>query len=106
MFRQSTKSPQTETVGTVHLPIVAYVEKKTCEFAVQAARIANFLSAIGAGLAEIGFIFESFMSSFSTLRCSWGWGRLVCVMMLLSHASGAEKSTSDCTSCEDHLWKY
>jgi hypothetical protein len=37
---------------------------------VQAARIAGFASSIGAGFAEIGFIFESFTSSSSTLRCS------------------------------------
>jgi len=66
------------------LPI-RYVEKNTREFAVQ-ARIAAFAGTIGASLAEIGFTFESFTSSASTLRCSCGWGRLVCVMTVLSHA--------------------
>ena len=51
----------------------------------QAARIAGFPSTIGAGFAEIGFIFESFTSSSSTLRCSCGGGRLACVMMQFSH---------------------
>ena len=57
-----------------------YVEKKTCEFAVDAGLIANFLGRIGTGFAEIGFTFESFKSSFSILRCSCGWGRLISVM--------------------------
>ena len=43
----------------------SYVEKKTCEFAVQPARIADIPWAIGAGLAEIGFTLESFTSSCS-----------------------------------------
>jgi hypothetical protein len=59
---------------------------------------------IGAGLAEIGFIFESFTSSFSTLRCSCGWARLVCVMLQFSHAVGAEEKHSDCTSRKRCPW--
>jgi len=51
---------------------ILYVEKKTCEFVVQAARIGGFPSTIGTGFAEIGFIFESFRSSSSSLRCSCG----------------------------------
>jgi hypothetical protein len=74
-------------VGTVG-SIYSYVEKKTCEFAVQAARIADIPWTIGAGLAEIGFTLESFTSSSSTLRCSCGWGRLVCVMVQFSHIVG------------------
>ena len=54
----------------------------------QAARIADIPWTIGAGLAEIGFTFESFTSRASTLRCSCGWGRLVCIMMQFSHAPG------------------
>jgi hypothetical protein len=57
-----------------------YVEKKTCEFAAQAFRIADIPWAMGAGLAEIGFALESFTSSASILRCSCGWGRLVHVI--------------------------
>lgn len=49
-----------------------YVEKKTCAFAVQAARIADFPGAIGAGLGKIGFIFESLRSSSRIFRCSCG----------------------------------
>jgi hypothetical protein len=79
-------------VGTVGSTIL-YVEKKTCEFAVQAARSAGFPSTIGAGFAEIGFIFESFTSSSSILRCSCGWGRLVRVMMQFSHAAGQRRRT-------------
>ncbi len=56
----------------------------------QAARIADIPWTIGAGLAEIGFTCESFKSSSSTLRCSCGWGRLVCVMMQFSHSVGEE----------------
>ena len=64
---------------------IRYVEKKTFEFTVEATRIADFPSRIGAGFAESGFIFESFMRSSSTLRCSCGWGRIVWVMVQLSH---------------------
>ena len=60
----------------------------------QAARIADIPRTIGAGLAEIGFTFESFTSSASTLRCSCGWGRLVCVMMQFSHVLGWGRSIS------------
>lgn len=70
-----------------------YVEKKTCEFAVQADRIAGFPVTIGAGFAEIGFIFESFTSSFSILRCSCGWGRLVRIITQFSHALGQRRRT-------------
>jgi hypothetical protein len=70
----------------------SYVEKKTCECAVQPARIAGIPWTIGAGLAEIGFTFESFTSSCSILRCSWGWGRLVCVMARFSHSVGRRRS--------------
>ncbi len=62
-------------------PTIRYVEKKTCEFAVQAARIADIPWTIGAGFAEIGFTFESLTSSSSTLRCSCGWGWLVYVIV-------------------------
>jgi len=50
------------------------MSKKTCEFAEQAARIAGPPCTMWAGLAEIGFTFESLASSSSTLRCSCGWG--------------------------------
>jgi hypothetical protein len=77
-----------------------HVEKKTCEFAVQPARIAGFPGTIVVGFAEIGFIFESFMSSSSTLRCSCGWGRLVRFMMQFSHAVGAEEKDSELPPCK------
>jgi hypothetical protein len=48
----------------------SYVEKKTCECAVQAARVADTPWTIGAGLQEIGFTLASFTSSCSILRCS------------------------------------
>ena len=58
------------------------------------ARIAGFSpSTIGAGLAEIGFTFESFTSSSSTLRCSCGGDSLACVMMQFSHVLGWRRST-------------
>jgi hypothetical protein len=69
------KSPQIETVGAL-VPLhplssrSSYVEKKTCECAVQAARVADTPWTIGAGLEEIGFTLESFTSSCSILRCS------------------------------------
>jgi hypothetical protein len=47
---------------------------------------------MGADFVSIGFIFESFTSSFSTLRCSCGWGRLVCVMAQFSHSVGRRRS--------------
>jgi len=47
-----------------------YVEKKTCKFEVQAARIDDFAGATGAGLGKTGFIFDSLKSSLSTFRCS------------------------------------
>ena len=75
--------------STYSLRRVRYVEKNTREFAVQ-ARIAAFVGTIGASLTEIGFTFDSFTSSASTLRCSCGWGRLVCVMMVLSHVAAEE----------------
>jgi hypothetical protein len=87
-FANHTKNPQTKLS-------IRHVEKKTCEFAVQAARIAGFPGTIVVGFAEIGFIFESFMSSSSTLRCSCGWGRLVRFMMQFSHAMGAEEKDSE-----------
>jgi len=59
---------------------IRYVEKKTREFAVKVARMADCSSPIGAGFAEIGFILESLRSSASTLRCSCRGGRLVCVI--------------------------
>src|SRR5271169_3478554 len=93
----TTKRPTDSAVATVRSTI-SYVEKKTCEFAVRAARIAGFPSTIGAGLAEIGFIFESFTSSSSTLRCSCGWGRLVSVMMQFSHAVGQRRRTQTAPS--------
>ena len=49
-----------------------YVEKKTCEFAERALRTAGSPRTIGAGSAEIGFVFESFTSNSSILRCSCG----------------------------------
>jgi hypothetical protein len=100
------KSQQTELWARLCLSLFAYVEKKTCEFAVQAAKIANFPSAIGAGLAEMGFIFESFTSSFSTLRCSWGWGRLVTVMPLLSHMGCWQKAPVGTGKLASLLWRY
>ncbi len=57
----------------------------------QAADLPN---TIGAGLAEIGFICESFTSSSSTLRCSCGWGRLVWVMTQFSHVMGRMSTSS------------
>jgi hypothetical protein len=69
-----------------------YVEKKTCGFAVQAARVADSPSTMGADFVQTGFIFESFTSSFSTLRCSCGWGRLVCVKAQFSHSVGRRRS--------------
>jgi len=74
---------------------IRYVEKKTCEFAVPAVRLAVFPGTIGVGFAEIGLIFESFTSSSSTLRCSCGWGRLVCFIIQFSHAVGAEEKDSE-----------
>jgi hypothetical protein len=85
IFRQPPKSPQAELWARLGRPI-RYVEKNTCEFAVPAARIAGFPRTMGAGFAEIGFIFESLTSSSSTFRCSCGWGRLVRVMTPFSHA--------------------
>jgi hypothetical protein len=79
--------------------IFCYVEKKTCEFAVEAGP-ANFLGRIGAVLAEIGFTFESFKSSFSILRCSCGWGRLISVMDKLSHVEAQKINPSSCTNLE------
>jgi hypothetical protein len=46
---------------------VRYVEKKTCELAVRAPRFADSPITIGAGLAEIGFTFESFTKQFFNL---------------------------------------
>jgi hypothetical protein len=48
--------------------------------------------AIGAGLAEIGFTLESFMISCSILRCSCGWGRMVCLIAQFSHSVGRRRS--------------
>ena len=71
---------------------IRYVEKKTRGFAVLAARIAGFPTTTIAGLAAIGFIFDSFRSSSSTLRCSCRWGRLVCVIVpIVSRSEGGEK---------------
>ena len=70
----------------------SYVEKKTRESAVQPARIADIPWIIGSGLAEIGFILESFASSCSILRCSCSWGWLVCVMARFSHSGGRRRS--------------
>jgi len=49
--------------------------------------VADLPSAIGAGLAEIGFFFARTRSNCSILRCSCGMGRLVGVMKTLSHGS-------------------
>lgn len=70
----------------------SYVEKKTCEWAVQPARIAGIPWTIGAGLAEIGFTLESFTSSRSILRCSCGWGGLACIITRFSHSLGRRGS--------------
>jgi hypothetical protein len=70
----------------------SYVEKKTRESDVQPARIADIPWIIGAGLAEIGFILESFASSCSILRCSCSWGWLVCIMARFSHSDGRRRS--------------
>ena len=61
--------------------------------------MAAFPNTIGAGLAETGCIFESLRSSISTLRCSCGWGRLFCVMQLLSHVLELTRSPSNGTIC-------
>ncbi len=90
------------TVGST----IRYVEKKTCEFAELAARIVGFPITIEAGLGEIGFIFESFTSSSSTLRCSCVWGRLVRVMMQFFHALGLRRRTHTAPLQGRHLWKY
>jgi len=92
------KSPQIQTVGALVLLHLwssrfSYVEKKTCECAVQAARVADTPWTIGAGLQEIGFTLASFTSSCSILRCSWGWGRLFCVMDLFSHSVGRKEKS-------------
>jgi len=60
---------------------------------------------IGAGFAEIGFTLESFTSSASTLRCSCGWGRLACVMLLFSHVD-ARKMIAVAPFTGHHLWKF
>jgi len=78
---------------------IRYVEKKTCESAENASRIAASPRTMGAGFAEIGCTFESLRSRASTLRCSCGWGRLVCVMMPFSHMLGREHERFDCTIC-------
>jgi len=83
-----------------------YVEKKTCEFAAKPARIADSPFTIGAGLAEIGCTFESLNSSASILRCSCGWGRLVCVMMRFSHAARKVETLQTAQSVRHHLWKF
>src|SRR5579864_1682387 len=67
-----------------------YVEKKTCEFAGQACRIADIPWTMGAGLAEIGFALESFTSSASILRSSCGWGRIIRVIRQLFHGAGTK----------------
>jgi hypothetical protein len=61
--------------------------------------MAAFPNTIGAGLAETDCIFESLRSSTSTLRCSCGWGRLFCVMQLLSHVLEPTRSPSNSTIC-------
>ena len=58
----------------------------------QLARIVDIPWAIGAGFAEMGFTLESFTISCAILRCSCGWGRLVCVMTQLSHSVGRRSS--------------
>ena len=101
VLRKPTKSPQTNLWARWD-PSIRQVEKKTCEFAVQAARIAGIPWTIGAGFAETGFTFESFTSSSSTLRCSCGWGRLVCLMIQFSHAAG-KRSRSVAPPAGHHL---
>jgi hypothetical protein len=65
---------------------------------VQLDRIAQIPWTIGAGLAEIGFTLESFTITCSILRCSCGWGRMVCVMAQFSHSVGRRRSPlSKCT---------
>lgn len=76
----------------------SYVEKKSLACAVLPARTADIPRTIGAGLAEMGFTLESFTSSFSILRYSCGWGRLVCVMARFSHSVRRRRSPhSACT---------
>jgi hypothetical protein len=58
-----------------------YVEKKTCKFEVQAARIAASPGVIGTGLAKIGFIFERRKSNLSIFRCSCRRGKLVSLII-------------------------
>jgi hypothetical protein len=45
---------------------------------------------MGAGFPQFGFIFASFNSNLSILRCSWGWGSLGVVMPRFSHRSGGK----------------
>jgi hypothetical protein len=52
----------------------------------------EFPLAIGAAFAEFDFIIASFSNSFSILRCSCGWGRLVFAMARLSHRTGGKRS--------------